>query len=277
MNVLVTGSTGQLGGEVVSALAEAGHHVRALTRQSDPDLPAGVEGHHGDLADPAVLADAGAGMDAVFLLAGYTDEPAALRQLAVAGTGHVVLLSSGCVEGGNVDNAMVRFNTAAEIAVRDSDLAWTVLRPSGFMTNTLQWVDQLHQGDRVREPFPEVAVAMIDPADIAAAVPAVLSAEHHGRTYRLTGPEAIRPADRVRLLGEALGRPLHYQPESNEDAHARMSAAMPDRLVDAFFRFYRDGEYDDSRVTSTTADLLGRPATDFSAWAVRHQADFGHP
>lgn len=275
MNVLVTGSTGQLGRQVVDALLEAGHHVRALTRQSDPGLPEGVDVHVGDLSEPSVLAEAGADMDAVFLLAGYTDEAEALRRLAAAGVGRVLLLSSGCVEGGNLDNYMTRFNTAAEIAVRDGELAWTVLRPSGFMSNTLQWVDQLKAGDRVREPFPGVAVAMVDPADVAAVVPVVLSADHAGRTYRLTGPEPLRPADRVRVLGEALGRTLRYEPESDDDAHARMSDGMPPRLVDAFFRFYRDGEYDDSHVTSTTSDLLGRPPADFAGWAARHRADFG--
>jgi hypothetical protein len=42
----------------------------------------------------------------------------------------VFLLSSGCVEGGNLDNHAVRYNVASEVAVRDGDLSWTVLRPS---------------------------------------------------------------------------------------------------------------------------------------------------
>lgn len=275
MKVLVTGATGQLGREVVDALLSAGHQVRAVARRPDPGLPAGVEVHQGDLTDPAAVSEAAAGTEAVFLLAGYTDEPEALRRLAAAGTHQVVLLSSGCVAGGNLDNAMVRFNTAAEIAVRDSELAWTVLRPSGFMSNTLQWVDQLARGTVVVEPFPEVAVAMIDPADIAAAVPVVLDPAHHGHTYRLTGPEPLRPADRVRLLGEALGRPLEYRPESDQDARVRMADAMPERLVDAFFRFYAGGEYDDSQPTRTTADLLGRPPGTFAEWARRHVPAFG--
>jgi uncharacterized protein YbjT (DUF2867 family) len=274
MTVLVTGGTGQLGRQVVDALLDAGHQVRAIVREPEPGLPAGVDLFHGDLADPNALAQAGTGTDAVFLLAGYTDEREALRRLAAAGTGQVILLSSGCVEGGNLDNSMVRSNAAAEIAVRDSDLSWTVLRPSGFMSNTLQWVDQLKQGDTVREPFPDVAVAMIDPTNIAAVVPAVLGPGHHGHSYRLTGPEPLRPADRVRLLGDVLGRNLRYRPESDDDAHSRMSETMPPQLVDAFFRFYRDGEYDDSHVTPIAADLLGRPPADFTAWAARHHTDF---
>jgi uncharacterized protein YbjT (DUF2867 family) len=62
-------------------------------------------------------------------------------------------------------------------------------------------------GDEVRAAFPDVAAAVVDPADIAAVAAAVLAdGGHDGGALRLTGPEALRPAERVRILGEVLGR-----------------------------------------------------------------------
>ena len=53
---LVTGATGNVGGALVSALAEGGQPVRALTRAgSSKPLPAGVERATGDLNQPASL------------------------------------------------------------------------------------------------------------------------------------------------------------------------------------------------------------------------------
>jgi hypothetical protein len=38
-----------------------------------------------------------------------------------------------------------------------------------------------------------------------------------------------------------LGRPLRFEAQSDEQARAEMSAAMPARYVDAFFGSYADG------------------------------------
>ena len=79
-------------------------------------------------------------MTAVFLLAGYPDPPGLLARMNASGVRRVVLLSTGAVVNGNLDNYVVRFNVVSEAAVRDSGLAWAVLRPSGFMSNALRWL-----------------------------------------------------------------------------------------------------------------------------------------
>lgn len=133
------------------ALLAAGHEVRALSRQSSADgILTGAES--GDLNDRTSLRPAFAGVGAVLLLAGYPDVARLLADMREAGARHVVLLSTGAVIGGDLDNDVVRFNVVSEAAVRDSGLDWTVLRPSGFMSNTLQWSPQLRGDDVVRNP-----------------------------------------------------------------------------------------------------------------------------
>jgi uncharacterized protein YbjT (DUF2867 family) len=274
MTVLVAGATGNVGAEVVRALVEHGvGEVRALSRRGG--AVAGAAPVTGDLADRAGVADVWTGVDAVFLPAGQPDVAGLLADMRAAGVRRVVLLSTGAVVGGDLDNAVIRFNVVSEAAVRDAGLTWTVLRPSGFASNALQWVPQLRAGDVVREPFADVPVAVIDPADIGAVAALALTRDDlAGRSLRLTGPEATLPADRLTVLADLLGRDLHLDPEPDDAAHHRMSAAMPPQYVDAFFRFFRRGEYDDSRVTSVVPDLLGRPARTFRQWADDHRDAF---
>jgi uncharacterized protein YbjT (DUF2867 family) len=274
--ILVTGASGNVGAEVTRTVLAAGHPVRALSRQSSArGIPAGAETVPGDLNDRSSLRPAFAGVDAVFLLAGYPDVAGLLADMRAAGVGRVVLLSTGAVAGGDLDNDVVRFNVVSEAAVRDSGLDWTVLRPSGFMSNTLQWIPQLRAGDVVREPFADVPIAVIDPFDIAAVAALTLTSDGHSqRSYRLTGPGSLLPADRAAILGGVLRRDLSLVAEPDDDARRRMGESMPDALVDALFQFFRRGGYDDSRVDDTATRLLGRPPRTFRDWALAHAGAF---
>jgi len=98
--ILVTGATGDIGGEVVRQLVGAGEKVRVLAR--DPakaaKLGPAVEVAQGDLLQPETIAAAFTGAVKVFLMAGAQDLPTiAEHALAAAkrgGVRHVVLLSS---------------------------------------------------------------------------------------------------------------------------------------------------------------------------------------
>jgi uncharacterized protein YbjT (DUF2867 family) len=268
--ILVTGATGNVGSEVVRAVIAAGEEVRALVRRADA-LPAGVESYVGDLNEPDSLADAFAGARGVYLLAGYSDMPRFLALAREAGVEHVVLQSSSAVPLGDMTNAVAAYHIEAEAAIRESGLAWTFLQPNTFMTNTFQWLPQLRSGDVVRVAFADIPVSTIDPSDIAAvAVTAFASPEHRGRSYRLSGPESLLPADRLRILGDALGRNLQLEALTNEQAREEMSAAMPAKYVEAFMSMWADGNHDESRVQPTVQDVLGRPPRPFAQWVASH-------
>jgi uncharacterized protein YbjT (DUF2867 family) len=272
--ILVTGATGNAGGAVVRALVAAGAPVRALVRDAGAALPDGAEAVAGDLNRPETLAPHMEGVEAVFLLSGYAGLEQTLADMRAVGVERVVLLSSSAAPSEDLTNAVARYHILSERAVRDSGLQWTFLRPSSFMTNTLQWVPQLRAGDVVRAPFANVAVATIDPDDIGAVAAAALRSDAHaGRAYRLSGPEALRPADRVAVLADVLGRDLRFEAQPNDEARAEMSAAMPAEYVDAFFRFFVDGELDESEVLPTVEEVTGRPPRPFRDWVVAHRAE----
>jgi uncharacterized protein YbjT (DUF2867 family) len=273
--LLVSGATGNVGGELVQALSAAGQPVRALARRAAPaGLPAGVEVATGDLDRPESLAGALRGISGVFLLPGYADMPGLLQVIRQAGVERVVLLSGSSADG-DPGNAITAYMAASEAAVRGSGLPATILRPSGFMSNTLQWAPQLTSGDVVRAPFADVAVAMVDPRDIAAvAALALTGTGHEGRTYRITGPRALRPADRVQILATVLDRELRFEAQPDDEARREMEAAMPREYVDAFFNFYAEGTLDESVVLPTVGQLTGRPPGTFEQWARVHASAF---
>jgi uncharacterized protein YbjT (DUF2867 family) len=164
----------------------------------------------------------------------------------------------------------------SEDALKASGLEWTILRPHAFFSNALRWLPQLREGDVIRESFPEAVSSAVDPADIGAVAAASLTGDGHtGQTYRVTGPEPLKIADRVRILGEALNRPLELHAYSDEEAEAEMSKTMPREYVDAFLAFYVTGTLDESQVLPTVEQITGRPPRSLAQWAAAHAADFG--
>lgn len=274
--IVVTGATGNVGSAVVRALAGAGQPVRAVSRKPDPAAwPEGVEAVAGNLDDPSTMGAALDGATGLFLLSGYAGMSGLLADATRAGVERVALLSSSSVPSGDMDNAVAAYHIRSEQDVRESGMAWTFLRPCAFMSNALRWVDQLAAGDVVREPFPDVAAAVIDPADIGAvAATALADGGHEGAALHLSGPEALRPADRVRILGRALGRELRFEGLTDDEARAQLTATMPAPYVEAFVKFYIDGDLDESPVLPTVREVLGREPHDFAHWAAAHTDAF---
>jgi uncharacterized protein YbjT (DUF2867 family) len=272
---LVTGATGNVGGELVSALIDLGAPVRALVRKPDTPLPDGAEPVLGDLNSPDSLTEALKGVDGMFLMPGYADMDGLLSRARDAGVRQVVLLSGGSAALEDLTNAVSRYMTLSERAVRASGIPWTFLRPRAFMSNALRWLPQLQAGDTVRLQFPDVRAACIDPHDIAAvAAHALTTSDHEDRIYEVTGPESLLPAEQIAILAKVLGRDLQAVGLSNDETRAELEASMPSEYVDAFFTFYVDGTLDESQVHPDVAEATGRPARSFEQWAQAHAGDF---
>jgi uncharacterized protein YbjT (DUF2867 family) len=274
--ILVTGATGNAGGGVVNELLELGAEVRGLVREgAESKLPEGVEPAVGDLNDPESLSGPLEGVSAVFLLSGYDGIERSLELMRDQGVERVVLLSSSAAPTGDLDNAVARYHILSERAVSDSGLPWTFLRPNSFMSNALRWLPQLENGNVIHAPFADVPISTIHPDDLGAvAARALTTSEHEGRTYRLSGPEALRPAEQVVVLAKFSGRDLRFEAQSNEDARAEMEAAMPKAYVDAFFEFFVDGTVDETTVHPTVKEVTGRDPRTFEEWAEAHADAF---
>ncbi|MFJ7498002.1 NAD(P)H-binding protein [Streptomyces sp. NPDC097727] len=278
----MTGATSTVGRSLIDQLLNADAPVRAVTRHpSTAHLPPGVDVVQADLGDPAGLPAVLEGVDRVFLLSNGPATPehdANLTHAAArAGATHLVKLSSGRVDDSTATDPIPTWHRAGEQAVRDSGLAWTMLRPLGFMSNALHWADTVREHDTVYAPHGQSRIALIDPRDIAAVAAAVLTTGgHEGRVYRLTGPEALSPVEQVGILAEVLGRPLRHVETSPAAARqAILDQGVPAAMTDAIMALRAAAlEPFTSVLHPDVEEVTGTPARTFRDWALRHRAVF---
>jgi uncharacterized protein YbjT (DUF2867 family) len=270
--IVVTGATGNVGRPLVRALVEAGEEVTAVSRRAG-DVPAGVRHVRADMVDPHGLAPALDGADTVFLLtsgdftaAGDLDK--VVDVLREGGIRRAVLLSSQGVGTG-------RHAPTLEEAVIRSGFDWTILRPGGFHSNTLQWAESVRATRTVTAPFGNVALPTIDPDDIAAvAVTVLLTTGHGGQTYELTGPSPVSPREQAAAIGDALGEPVRFVEQTHAEARESMLRFMPDFVVDNTLAILGTPSAEERRASQDVPRLLGRPARPFAAWARRNIGAF---
>lgn len=125
---------------------------------------------------------------------------------------------------------------SVEQAVEASDLEWTHLQPVEFMANALDWTESIRTEGVVREPFANSLSAMIHEADIGAVAARVLiDGGHGGKTYTLTGPEALTLPQKVRTIGAAIGRDIQFVELTEEQAREKWrESGYPDEVIEFF-------------------------------------------
>lgn len=87
----------------------------------------------------------------------------------------------------------------------------------------------------------------------------------------------MRPGGSVTFVtggAAVLGRDLRFEALTDDQAAAEMRGAVPDDFVEALFRLFTKGEFDDSSTESDFAHLIGRPPRTFEQWARAHAAAF---
>ncbi len=278
--ILVTGATGTVGSEVVASLLP-GHSgsVRALTRNPDAHFPGGVEKVVGDLGT-SDLSSALRGVEAVFALADglrITEHDSRLATAAAeAGVRRIVKLSALSV-GHDSSDPITTWHKAGEAAIRDAGLTWTFLRPTGFMSNALNWAPTVLTHHVVHAPFASGRTAIVDPADIGAVAAVCLTEDgHEYKAYELTGPEPLSPPEQVDILGQVLGRSLSFGEADPADVVTRMTSfGMPGELAHAVIELMRSNrEAFNSQPTHDIAAVTGRAPRTFADWAEAHRDAF---
>ena len=275
---LILGATGKTGRRLVTALVDAGHTVRAAARTPGPAAP-GVTPVVFDWDDATTHDDALAGVDGVYLIppAFRLDHPpliaALLERAAAAGVGRAVLLSA---RGADADPSgpLAR----AEAALRDSGLAWSVLRPSWFDQNFTEGV--FRPDDALVQPAGDGAVPFVDTQDIAEVAAAALTGDGHaGQVYELSGPRALTWAEAAEVLAGHAGRPIGYVDADPEEWQRGVEAAgVPADYAALFgilFGVIRAGH--EAPVSDGVERALGRPATSFEDWAAREAGALRDP
>ncbi len=277
--IMVTGATGIVGREVVKQLSAQGAEVAAVTRDPAAGVVAdGIRLVVGDPSSPQSLASALDGVETLLLspraVGGANAE--LLTLAAEHGARRVVVLSAVTVEYGGGYRRFAEEFERVEAAAVASGLPWTFLRCADFAANTLAWAPQIRATGHARGVHGDAATSPIHQRDIAeTAVRALLDPAHAGRAYAITGPESLTQRDKARLIGEAIGRDVSFEEIPAESLRRAMLAqGLPEDVPDRLVGYAAACLKEPGPTTDTLAQLLGRPALTFAAWAAEHAADF---
>jgi uncharacterized protein YbjT (DUF2867 family) len=215
--ILVAGGTGTLGRVVVARLGAAGHHVRVLTRDArhadgmTADVAVGDVRRVGSL--PMAVRGCSVVVSAVHgFLGGRGAGPehidhqgnAALLHAAVdAGVEHFVLLS---VYDARPDHPMElhRAKHAAELELRASGLAWTVLRPTSYVETWISLVAAKLEsgGPALVLGHGENPINFVSVQDVAMLIEhAITDPALRNRTIDLIGSDNLSMTQLAQLLG----------------------------------------------------------------------------
>lgn len=261
--IIVLGGQGKVGRRLIETLTRQGHEATAASRSSQVRF---------DWHDASTWEAVVAGAESVFvvgpgsardwsgLLARFLDVAAS------AGVRHAVLLSARGVEflpGGAVD--------LAERALEAGPVPWTVLRPSHFAQNFTEAMFVPVDG-LISAPVGTGAEPFIDVQDLAETAARILAdGACVGRRIALSGPAAVTFEEAAAVLSAASGVKVRFEPEDPATHRARLRAAgTPEGYVEwrmAMLEGIRTGA--DAYVSDGVEQILGRPATPFTAWAAR--------
>lgn len=282
MTILVTGSTGTIGSQVIAKLADSGADVRALTRSPEKArFPQGITAVEGDLMDVDAMRAALQGVSSLFLLVpnGADELTQAINTLSLAreaGVRGIVYLS---VTRSDVYTDVPHFTAkhAAERMIEQLDLPATILRPSYFFQNDVTLKGPLLGAGLYVSPIGGKGVSMVDTGDIAeAAVRALLRREHAAtplprELYELVGPDRLDGAALADIWSDALARPVRYAGDDLDAFEKQLKTVAPSwkayelRLM--MHRYQQDGAAGSAADIERLTTLLGRAPRSYRDFA----------
>lgn len=282
MTFLITGATGNVGGELVTQLIDAGHRVRAYVRNPDKarqQLPQVAEIAIGDLDDTAALSQAAEGVDAIFFMQAApipAQAQNAVDAAKAAGVRRIVVLSSigtvllpMCIIGAAIN--------ARDDVLRATDLHITFLKPNTLASNALWWKTTIANEGKVYDPTDPGLTPPIDPYDIARVAATVLTQPgHEGHSYILNGPEALSAREQVEILADVLDREIEFvavTPEQYAEVNIARGTPEPQaRALQDLQELFRAGR--SGILSEDVNNLTGIAPRTFRQWCEQHRAEF---
>jgi uncharacterized protein YbjT (DUF2867 family) len=284
--ILVTGAAGLAGSAVIREFVRNSHPVRALVRDRAKartfDAFPTVEVVEGDMLQPETLTEALSGVDHTLLLSSPSPELVEAQTTFIdaaknAGVRHIVKWSG--LSAADVGTPFIFGSMHAEIEpyLERSGLAWTLLRPSQFMTEYLREVPTIIADSAIFLPLEDAKLTPVDVTDLAKAAYLLLTTPgHEGKVYAMSGPEALDMEEVAEQISLAIGKTVRYVRISREERRqALLAAGTPPFFVDALD--IQAGERLNGReatVHTETHTALGISPTTFVDFARRNAGAF---
>lgn len=271
--LVVTGGSGQLGRRIAKRLEARGIGQRLLTRDLTHAFEVhGAEWLQGNYGDAVRMRQVFDGATTVLLVsatetADRAERHATAVDAAVAAGVKRIIYLSFVGAAPDATFTFARDHWVTEQRIREHGVAFTFLRDSLYQDVLPEWVGP---DGVLRGPAGDGRVGAVTRDDIADVAAEVVTArgEHDGRTYDVTGPEAITFHDAAEALSRATEATITYHPEPVEEAYRSRSAlGAEDWEVTGWVTSYlavAAGELD--VVTDTVEAVAGHPATSFAEY-----------
>ncbi|MET3878735.1 NAD(P)H-binding protein [Chitinophaga sp. OAE865] len=230
MNIVLTGSLGNIGKPLTKELVEKGHSVTVIS--SNPERQKNIEALGakaaiGTIEDAGFLSATFKGADIVYLMetldaaGGFFDPEvdfiAAISQIGhnykqaveQSGVKRVVHLSS---IGAHMSkgNGILAFHYNVETILKQlpDEVSIKFMRPVGFYTNTFSLIRNIKaQGTIISNYGGDKKEPWVSPLDIAEVVAEEMEKPFAGRTIRYIASDEVSPNEVAATLGEAIGMP----------------------------------------------------------------------
>lgn len=282
--ILLTGATGKTGGELARQLNNADIPFSAVARSREKaaellDMEADVV--FGDLEDREFLTAAMAGIEkAVLIMPNVENQLETEKQFIdvakESGVQHIVYQSSLESIPGST-NPITSIHVATEEYLKESGLAWTMIRPGFFMQTFAASAPRIKESGNIVLPLGSATLCATDLRDVAAVMVKVLTETgHENQSYDITGPELITMAEIAERFSNILGREYKYV-DLPLDAFkgALQNAGFNEWRVNAVaceLNSIASGSLD--HTTETVQELLGREANSIDKFISDHAGLF---
>ena len=283
--ILITGANGSVGKEVVREMQKTGAEFCAMYRSKEEAAKASskVKTAIADFRDKASLLRALQGVERMFLVCSPIRELVELEGNALdackeAGVKLIVLNSA--LGAGDYDKSFPSWHRKVEDKLKASEIAHVILRPNGFMQNTITYLaPSIRTQGAFYDAMGDAKTSFVDVRDVAAvAVKALTEESHSGMIYELNGPEAITQDDLAKRITANAGTEVKHR-NIQREAHrkAMLDLGMPEWQVTALIDlqdYYVSGRA--ASVDGLIAKLLKRPARTIDEFLKEYAAEFAY-
>jgi len=286
--IAILGATGTIGNALLRRLTALEVPVRTLSREpeklraqiSDLDLSR-TEILAADANDPQSMRSALQGATQLFLALSNSPRQVALEtsiiQIAVqAGIEHIVKISSPVYDLRS-PVAVAGWHAEIELALAESGITFTVLRPYAFMQNLLRLTPIITTQDVFFGCIGDSPCNFIDCRDIAdVAAAALTNPEVAGRVYTLTGARTFTYPQIAEQLSALLDRSIRFINLPPEGLHNDLieHGHMPSWLADHVVEIQTMSTVIPEVPTDTVERILGRAPRTLEAFLQENISHF---
>ncbi len=230
MNIVLTGSLGNISKPLAQELVQKGHSITVISSKAErqKDIEAlGAKAAIGTMQDVDFLSATFNGADIVYLMEAWdaigsifdkevdfvvefsrigSNYKQAVEQ---SGVKRIIHLSSIGAHTNKGIGSLSVYNSVENILKQLPDeVSIKFMRPVGFYTNLFRYMPTIKTQNAIVQGYGgDQKEPWVSPLDIAAAIAEEMAKPFEGRTIRYIASDEVSPNELAKIIGEAIGKP----------------------------------------------------------------------